>query len=401
MNNSSNNYSNVSPNMFTYQQVLNKNLDNHRENYFKMNSKIDDQINKQLNKIQKKKEKKKDTERKISQKSENQKNQKNVNENKNDPVHENPVHKNDSYPVYKADSLENYEHISPKGFLQPQLFNSLNTIDNDKLLPVNNPIFNINQGLPVQQFVSQPFSQSFVSQPFIQQPFVQQPFSQPFVSQPFSQPFVSQPFQQPFVQQPFVQQPFSQPFSPSFQQQQPLIKEFVFDSSLRTPIDSSLRIPIENSLRPFNDISSFSSNFRSELEIESEDEDEDERKSYKRCYTCKPRGKVKKHIIGKSICGNFIFHHDLNNRPMIILTPIEHIVNIIDFKNEHLKMMFEAIEVFCGFWNIKEYQVMYNSGDWKKNEHFHIKIKISEEVSTKMKNDHFLRIKKESELMKN
>lgn len=117
--------------------------------------------------------------------------------------------------------------------------------------------------------------------------------------------------------------------------------------------------------------------------------------STKRCYTCRPRGKVKQHVIGKSICENFIFHHDLNNRPIILLTPIQHYTNICEFDQDVLKNMFNSIEVFCGFWNIKDYQVSYSNGLWKTNDHFHIKIKIPEEIAIKMRTDHFDRLKLE------
>jgi hypothetical protein len=122
---------------------------------------------------------------------------------------------------------------------------------------------------------------------------------------------------------------------------------------------------------------------------------EDHVLDHNRCYTCKPRGKVKKHIIGKSFCGNFVFHHDMNHRPIIILTPIEHISKIDDMTPELLKKMFEAIYVFCGFWKLKDYQVSYNAGQWKINDHFHIKIRIPEKIIKIMRADHFKRIQLE------
>ncbi len=119
-----------------------------------------------------------------------------------------------------------------------------------------------------------------------------------------------------------------------------------------------------------------------------------------RCYTCKPRGKVRKCIIGKSVCGNFIFHHDLSNRPVVMLTPIEHVVNIQDLNSDLMQKMFTSIEIFCGFWNIKDYQVSYNAGQWKSHEHFHVKIKIPDRVATKMRNDHFAKIEMEERYKK-
>ncbi len=108
-----------------------------------------------------------------------------------------------------------------------------------------------------------------------------------------------------------------------------------------------------------------------------------------RCYTCKPRGKVKKYIIGKSFDGNFVFHFDLNNRPIILLTPIKHLTNIYDFNKDELLMMFEAVKIFCGFWSLEDYQISYSTGLWKNNDHFHLKIKIPDKIAIRMRGDHF------------
>lgn len=123
--------------------------------------------------------------------------------------------------------------------------------------------------------------------------------------------------------------------------------------------------------------------------LKKEKEVKEKKEFKKRCYTCRPRGKIQKHIIGKSICGNFVFHHDMNNRPVILITPISHLIKISDFDKDMLYNMFDAIEVFCGFWKIEDYQVSYSSGSWKNNEHFNMKIKIPDKIATKMRNDHF------------
>jgi hypothetical protein len=115
----------------------------------------------------------------------------------------------------------------------------------------------------------------------------------------------------------------------------------------------------------------------------------EEKKHSNRCYTCKPRGKVKKHVIGKSPCGNFVFHHDMNHRPVILMTPVKHLKNIDEFDISLLKPMFESINSFCNFWNIKDYQISYNCGNWQVHEHFHIKIKITDKISNRMRGDHF------------
>jgi hypothetical protein len=121
-----------------------------------------------------------------------------------------------------------------------------------------------------------------------------------------------------------------------------------------------------------------------------------EKKKDNRCFTCKPRGKVRKHIIGASMCSNFIFHHDMNHRPIIIMTPVTHITDILEFSPEQTFEMFKAISSFCNFWNIIDYQVSFNYGTWKTNEHFHVKIKINEKIIERMRGDHFRRIKLEN-----
>jgi hypothetical protein len=133
-----------------------------------------------------------------------------------------------------------------------------------------------------------------------------------------------------------------------------------------------------------------------DLHLNKTDSSDKEKKKHKRCYTCKPRGKVKKHIIGKSICNNFIFHHDMNHRPVILLTPNTHIISINDFSPELLKKMFGEISSFCHFWNIKDYQVSYSCGTWQANEHFHLKIKITDKIANRMRGDHFKRINLEN-----
>lgn len=118
-------------------------------------------------------------------------------------------------------------------------------------------------------------------------------------------------------------------------------------------------------------------------------------KNTNRCFTCKPRGKVKKHIIEKSSCENFVFHHDMNHRPIILVTPVKHLKSIDEFPPELLKEMFEAIRIFCNFWNIMDYTVSYNCGNWQLHEHFHVKIKITDKIANRMRGDHFKRVKLE------
>jgi len=119
------------------------------------------------------------------------------------------------------------------------------------------------------------------------------------------------------------------------------------------------------------------------------------KKESKRCFTCSPRGKIKKHIIGKSVCSNFLFHHDMNHRPLILVTPVKHMINIEDFDPVELCAMFNAIKQFCIFWSISDYKVSYNCGSWKAHEHFHIKIYIHDKIANRMRGDHFRKIKYE------
>jgi len=112
-----------------------------------------------------------------------------------------------------------------------------------------------------------------------------------------------------------------------------------------------------------------------------------------RCYTCKPRGKVKMHII--STINGYSFHHDMNHRPAIIMTPIKHIRTIEEIQD--IPEMLKTIKEFCTFWNIDDYQVSYNCGGWQKNEHFHIKIRIYDKTANRMRGDHFRLIKSERE----
>jgi len=115
-----------------------------------------------------------------------------------------------------------------------------------------------------------------------------------------------------------------------------------------------------------------------------------------RCYTCKPRGKIKKHMINTSSSGKFVFHHDMHKRPVIIMTPARHIENIYELTSDELIDLTKSLKEFALFWNIDDYQLSFNMGKWQNHEHFHCKIRISEKVITRMRRDHFERIKRES-----
>lgn len=112
-----------------------------------------------------------------------------------------------------------------------------------------------------------------------------------------------------------------------------------------------------------------------------------------RCYTCKPRGDIKKHIICENASKTLVFHHDMHRRPIIMLSPKKHITSMDDMSSEELIDMFKSIKDFVTDWNINDYQVSYTSGKWQTSEHFHCKIKVCDKMILRMRRDHFSRIK--------
>ncbi len=112
-------------------------------------------------------------------------------------------------------------------------------------------------------------------------------------------------------------------------------------------------------------------------------------KTEKRCYTCKPRGHILLHIISESACSNFLFHHDLNNRPIILVTPKMHVKTIEELPEQLRLKLLESISQFCKKWNIQDYETSWNNGSWQQRDHFHIKIKTSEKYIKNMRNSHF------------
>ncbi len=113
------------------------------------------------------------------------------------------------------------------------------------------------------------------------------------------------------------------------------------------------------------------------------------KKNDSRCYTCKPRGKVKKHIINTSESGKFYFHHDMHKRPIIIMTPSRHIESIDEMTPDEQLDLFKSLKKFTSFWGINDYQISYNSGKWQNHDHFHCKIRVSEKIIDRMRRDHF------------
>ena len=110
-----------------------------------------------------------------------------------------------------------------------------------------------------------------------------------------------------------------------------------------------------------------------------------------KCYTCKPHGTLKEHIISQT--ENFTFNHDLFRRPLIIITTKEHYHTVYDIPDSIKLKLFEDIGVFVDFWNLnKNYQLMINNGDSQTHHHFHVKMRIDEPIANRMRRDHFTRI---------
>ena len=110
-----------------------------------------------------------------------------------------------------------------------------------------------------------------------------------------------------------------------------------------------------------------------------------------KCYTCKPRGTLKDHIISQT--EHFTFNHDLFRRPLIIITTKIHYHTIYDIPDEIKLKLFYDIQQFVDFWNLsKGYQLMINNGDSQTHHHFHVKMKIDDSIANRMRRDHFTRI---------
>jgi hypothetical protein len=106
-----------------------------------------------------------------------------------------------------------------------------------------------------------------------------------------------------------------------------------------------------------------------------------------KCYTCYPRKKILEHIIQNE--NGITFHHDLCTRNMIIVTPNKHYSTLADIPPEEIGIIFREIDSFCTGWNITDYNVNYNQGEWQTHKHFHLKIKTYDHLVKRMKGDHF------------
>jgi hypothetical protein len=110
-----------------------------------------------------------------------------------------------------------------------------------------------------------------------------------------------------------------------------------------------------------------------------------------KCYTCKPRGTLKDHIISQT--EHFTFNHDLFRRPMVIITSKLHYHTIYEIPDYVKLQLFEDIRVFVDFWNLNQkYQLVINNGEAQTHHHFHIKMIIETETANRMRRDHFTRI---------
>ena len=118
---------------------------------------------------------------------------------------------------------------------------------------------------------------------------------------------------------------------------------------------------------------------------------EKNKKISSKCYTCKPRGTLKDHIITQT--EHFTFNHDLFRRSMIIITSNFHYHTIYDIPDEIKLKLFEDIKIFIEFWNLSNrYQLSINNGELQTHHHFHAKLIIDETVANRMRRDHFTRI---------
>ena len=113
-----------------------------------------------------------------------------------------------------------------------------------------------------------------------------------------------------------------------------------------------------------------------------------------KCYTCKPRGTLKEHIISQT--DDFTFNHDMFRRPLIIITTKVHYHTIYEIPDNLKLKLFSDIQLFVEFWNLNNnYQLMINNGESQTHHHFHIKMRINESIVNRMRRDHFERIELE------
>jgi hypothetical protein len=89
------------------------------------------------------------------------------------------------------------------------------------------------------------------------------------------------------------------------------------------------------------------------------------------------------------------------NRNLIVVTPNKHFSSFGNIDDNFIGKIFKSIHNFCIDWDIKDYSVSYNQGEWQTHNHFHLKIKTQDSKIKSMRNAHFSRLKMISERMKN
>jgi len=110
-----------------------------------------------------------------------------------------------------------------------------------------------------------------------------------------------------------------------------------------------------------------------------------------KCYTCKPRGTLKDHIISQT--EHFTFNHDLFRRPLVVITSVQHYHTIYEMPDNIKTQLFEDIKFFVEFWNLSDrYQLIINNGQAQTHHHFHVKMILPQDVANRMRRDHFTRI---------
>lgn len=116
---------------------------------------------------------------------------------------------------------------------------------------------------------------------------------------------------------------------------------------------------------------------------------EKRKKEEYKCYTCFPSGEVSRHIVYESEFTSF--HYDMWNRSMFIATPKFHFHSIHEMCPVELATFWNDIHVFLEKMNFKDYQCLFNNGDWQTHHHFHVKIKVDEVRIKELRKLHLLK----------
>ncbi len=123
-----------------------------------------------------------------------------------------------------------------------------------------------------------------------------------------------------------------------------------------------------------------------EVEIKPKTEWTKVEKKRKKCYTCFPRNHVKRCILSKS--ERCIFHFDMCNRPLILVSPKKHCTSLENEKEDFIGEVYQEIFSFCKKHRLTNYTISY-SYTKGNHTHLHFKIKADENKINKMKKSHF------------